>query len=261
MKENFHTHTFRCFHAAGTDEDYVRAAVDNGFTRLGFADHAPWRYQSDFVSSIRMHANDFPGYRDAILALKKQYAGQIDIRLGLEMEYFPRYFDQLRCLQDEGVEYFILGQHYLESDEDHPYIPNITNTDDGLMAYAESIAQALSTGMYCYAAHPDLFMRRRTDFTPACEKATEIICQAARENDVPIEYNLLGLNSILIGQSRSYPCSAFWQHASGLGVRAILGIDAHAPESLARTDLWDMGIKNLTDMGFTIQHTIPLADA
>ena len=41
MKNNYHTHTTRCFHAVGQDEDYVRAAIDGGFDLLGFADHAP----------------------------------------------------------------------------------------------------------------------------------------------------------------------------------------------------------------------------
>ena len=30
MKCNYHTHTYRCQHAVGKDEDYVRAALDAG---------------------------------------------------------------------------------------------------------------------------------------------------------------------------------------------------------------------------------------
>ena len=41
MKANFHTHTTRCGHASGTDEDYVRAALAQGFGVLGFSDHVP----------------------------------------------------------------------------------------------------------------------------------------------------------------------------------------------------------------------------
>ena len=44
MKANYHTHTARCGHATGTGEDYVLAAIEQGFDELGFSDHVPWPY-------------------------------------------------------------------------------------------------------------------------------------------------------------------------------------------------------------------------
>ena len=52
MKTNYHTHTTRCMHAVGDDEDYVRSAIKGGFQELGFSDHGPWKYHTDFVSDI-----------------------------------------------------------------------------------------------------------------------------------------------------------------------------------------------------------------
>ena len=40
MKYNYHTHTKRCGHATGEDEDYVIAALNKGYKILGFSDHA-----------------------------------------------------------------------------------------------------------------------------------------------------------------------------------------------------------------------------
>ena len=48
-KTNFHTHTARCLHATGTDEDYVKAALHSGYTLLGFSDHTPWHYESGYI--------------------------------------------------------------------------------------------------------------------------------------------------------------------------------------------------------------------
>ena len=259
MKENFHTHTTRCKHAAGTDEEYVLAAIEGGFGRLGFADHAPWAYRSAYIGPYRMHPREFPAYRESILALKKKYAGQIDVCVGLEMEYFPRYVDQIRRKHDEGV-YLIMGQHYLESDEECPYLPEISSIDDNILRYGDAVAEGLRTGCYAYVAHPDLFMRSRKELSPACERVADVICQAAREANVPLEYNLLGLNDRLHGHDRGYPGDAFWQYCASKGVRAILGVDAHSPDALRNTDLWDLGVKNLTDMGYTIQQSI-FADA
>ena len=39
---NYHSHTKRCEHAIGEDEEYVKAAIANGFQVMGFSDHAPY---------------------------------------------------------------------------------------------------------------------------------------------------------------------------------------------------------------------------
>ena len=46
MKANYHTHTARCGHAEGTDEEYVLAAIERGFDEMGFSDHVPWPYKN-----------------------------------------------------------------------------------------------------------------------------------------------------------------------------------------------------------------------
>ena len=61
MKTNYHTHTFRCNHAAERDEDYVLAALKNGYAILGFSDHTPWPYrQAHFIPRIRCEWTNIP---------------------------------------------------------------------------------------------------------------------------------------------------------------------------------------------------------
>lgn len=68
MKTNYHTHTTRCMHAVGNDEDYVRSAIKGGFQELGFSDHSPWKYHTDFVSDSRGEGSepdpDLPSGKD-----------------------------------------------------------------------------------------------------------------------------------------------------------------------------------------------------
>ena len=116
MKHNFHTHTSRCQHAVGTDEAYVEAALDAGFDVLGFADHAPFPFANGFVSGIRMPLDQLTDYIHSVHALQQRYAGQLEIRLGLESEYFPRYHDHLLRMREQGIGYYILGQHYADSE-------------------------------------------------------------------------------------------------------------------------------------------------
>mgnify|MGYP004576416305 CR=1 FL=1 len=39
IRNNYHTHTFRCGHAIGNDEEYVLEAIALGLNTLGFSDH------------------------------------------------------------------------------------------------------------------------------------------------------------------------------------------------------------------------------
>lgn len=64
VQTNFHTHTKRCHHAGGTDEQIVETAIEEGFKTLGFSDHCPWKYDSDFRAKMRMTVDEFAGYRE-----------------------------------------------------------------------------------------------------------------------------------------------------------------------------------------------------
>ncbi len=256
MKHNFHTHTTRCKHAAGTDEQYVKAALESGFDVLGFADHAPWAFDSSYVSQCRMSADQWTDYRSSVLSLKEKYAGQISIQLGLECEYFEKYFDQLKRLRDDGCEYFILACHFLHSEEDYPYAASYCEQDEGVLRYAEETVKGIRTGLYSYIAHPDLFMGHRRDFTPVCMEAADMICQAAREARMPIEYNLLGLQDELTGHPRGYPNADFWQYVRKWDNDVILGVDAHNPDQLRNEHVWDTALKRLDQLGHRLVNNI-----
>ncbi|MBQ2954135.1 MAG: histidinol-phosphatase [Clostridia bacterium] len=251
MKTNFHTHTFRCKHAIGTDEEYVKAAIEGGFDVLGFADHCAWDFATPYVSHCRMPAEQWPDYRDAVRSLRRRYAGQIDIRLGLETEYYPRYMDQLLRLQDDGCEYFILASHFLTTEELEDYTGNTCSRDDEVRRYADQTAKAISTGMYCYLAHPDLYMMPRPEFDKVCMDAADTICQAAKEAHMPIEYNLLGLGDELRGRSRGYPHSDFWQYIRKWDNDVIIGVDAHSPQALSNPAVWQEAERRLKALGIS----------
>ncbi|MGN0779027.1 MAG: histidinol-phosphatase [Aristaeellaceae bacterium] len=262
MKCNYHTHTTRCFHARGLDEDYVQAAMDAGFDLLGFADHAPWPFANGFVSGIRMGMAELPGYIASVKSLQAQYADRLPILLGLESEYFPRYHDHLLRMRDMGITYYVLGQHYADSEEDTPYTGIECETDEGVLRYAEATVKAIRTGLFLYVAHPDLFMRHRTaeQFNRACETASDMICQAAKEQGMPIEYNLLGLRSMLDGNGRGYPSAPFWQYARKYDNDVIIGVDAHDPAQLRDTELWQTAVGQVKALGYHLLDSLVIPE-
>ena len=251
MKTNFHTHTFRCKHAIGTDEEYVKAAIEGGFDVLGFADHCAWDFASSYVSHCRMPAHQWPEYRQSIRSLRSKYAGQIELRLGMETEYYPRYMDQLLRLQDEGCEYFILASHFLISEEQEDYTGNTCRRDDEVRRYADQTAKAISTGMYCYLAHPDLYLMPRPEFDKVCMDAADVICQAAKEAGMPLEFNLLGLGDEMRGRHRGYPHPDFWRYIRKWDNDVIIGVDAHDPGALTNHTVWQEAERRLSALNIT----------
>ena len=93
MLANYHTHTVRCKHAVGSEREYIEAAIANGFKILGFSDHTPWPYPEGVTSGIRMGMDEIPDYTETLVKLREEYKDRIQILIGYEVEYFPKYFD------------------------------------------------------------------------------------------------------------------------------------------------------------------------
>ena len=249
MKANYHTHTARGMHASGRDDDYVRAAIEGGFDVLGFADHTPWPYRTDFVSGMRMTVRELDGYVRSVRALRAAYVGQIDVLLGLECEYFPDYIPWLRdTMQAKGVDYAILGSHYDLSDETGIYFGYPRDAGD-VRRYVKRTVAGMETGLFAYLAHPDLFMLGYGAFDRTCAAAARALCEAANALRLPLEYNLAGLRAQRRRGIEGYPHERFWEIAAAMGCRAIIGVDAHAPKRLTETDLWQEAVDALCALG------------
>ena len=82
---NLHTHTYRCHHAKGTDEEYVIKAIENGYDLIGFSDHAPYLFPNGYVSSFRMLPSDAQNYADSIKELREKYKGKLILSLALSL--------------------------------------------------------------------------------------------------------------------------------------------------------------------------------
>ncbi|MFI3283721.1 MAG: histidinol-phosphatase [Erysipelotrichaceae bacterium] len=257
IKTNFHTHTTRCNHASGSDEEYVLAAIQAGFKVLGFSDHNPWKYQSDYVAPSRMELTQMEGYCQSILALKEKYKSQIEIKLGLECEYFPMYMEWFKdFLNQYPIDYIIFGNHFYKTDEHRLYYGATCTNSEFLNLYREDCIAGMATGLYSYLAHPDLFMRADATWTKEKEEISYDICKHALKYDVPLEYNLNGLALNLMQGVERYPHPEFFKIAAKVGNQVIIGVDAHIPSLLADETLYQLALKNLKEYGCNIINEI-----
>lgn len=225
MHINYHTHTMRCHHAsAHTEREYVEAAIAQGFTRLGFADHTPHPFPDGYVSGIRMTMEELEDYVTTLRALRDEYRGQIEIHIGLEVEYYPALFAGLQqAARDYEIEYFLLAQHFLGNEIGEKHVQRPDTPPDQLRRYCRQLMDGIDTGCFTYLAHPDVI---RYSGDPAhYEEQMRMLCRHANAADIPVEINLLGLR-----EDRHYPTEAFWKVAGEEGCKVILGSDAHSAD-------------------------------
>lgn len=263
---NYHTHTYRCTHAKGTEEMMVQAAIKEGYQVLGFSEHVPlphfrWHLIKALpfairgfwstLSWIKAFLFNGPGMRmpykekkehlKAIVDAKSKYKDQIKILTGFECEYIEEYLPYYRkMLENHEVDYLILGHHYRKYSVGRRYYgrPNLTIKD--IKNYVKEAKKAMNTGLFSYFAHPDLFMRGYHDWNKEVEALVYELCECAKANHIPLELNAGGIRGEKITiQGREcycYPNIFFWEVASQVGCEAIIGMDAHDPQHLNKED-------------------------
>ena len=107
IKTNYHTHNDFC-DGKGAVEDYVAAAVEKGFTALGFSSHAPLPIPSDWTLS----EENLPLYLAEVDRQKEKWKGRIQIYKGLEIDYIPGSQTPSDARWDElGLDYRIGSVH------------------------------------------------------------------------------------------------------------------------------------------------------
>ena len=257
MKSNFHTHTKRCLHAFGSDEEYVLAAIDAGLSQLGFSDHAPF---SDRDLGMRMAYSELDEYLAAIDKLKIKYGDRIRLFKGLEIEFFPEYSDYYRMLLEEKkLDYLALGEHFYHSKNGD--ISNIyfAGSTEDYIEYAENLCKGMETGFFRFAAHPDLMFLN--DFAPDTntEKACDMIIKCAAETHTILEYNANGKRRARRmypdGLRFPYPHTQFWEKVRKTDIPVIVGADAHTPEHIFDWVMED-AVKTVKEMGLHLTDSI-----
>lgn len=114
IRQNLHTHCTYC-DGKNTLEEMVLAAIDKGFSSLGFSSHcfSNLSYDECGIKS----AADYEAYLSELEALKEKYKNQISIYRGIELE--SRIKDELYPNPDPRLDYSIGSIHWFYLDSRH----------------------------------------------------------------------------------------------------------------------------------------------
>ncbi len=240
MRTNFHTHTTRCKHAIGEDYAYIESAIEGGYDILGFSDHTPWPFSDGYNSFMRMDMDEVDGYVLAIRRLAERYRDRIDIRVGLECEYYTEHIDWLAQQRDRlGLDYMLFGNHFPYEENVGLYFGGVASSAS-LDLYLDSSQKALESGLFECFAHPDLFMRSLAQIDTHTLDIFRELTRICRDNGVVMERNT------------SIPFHPeLWQIVAEEGAKVIIGMDAHDRKILKVTQIYDDSQEQLLSIGIT----------
>ena len=279
-KTNFHTHTYRCGHANGSEEEMVCSAIKMGIEELGISEHVPLpHYRQHLLKSLvairgprsflslvhafiqngpRMPYPDMENYLDKIKECQDKYQDQIRIYKGFEAEGLEEYFDYYQSLlYEHKVDYLILGHHFHKHCVHSDYYGKENMKKKDIYQYCNDVEKALETGLFSYLAHPDLFLIGYKEFDLDARTVSQRICEKAKELNIPLEVNAggirRGLRNVNGEMIYAYPNTHFWKIAGEVGNDVILGFDAHDP-----SDFNEAMYKQMLD--FCKEHNLNVID-
>lgn len=217
-RDIFHVHTYRCGHAGDElDELYVQKAIELGAQGIVFTDHCPFP-GNPFGN--RMDIEELPEYIATLKDLKEKYAGQIDVRIGLEVEYLPSYKEYYKQLyESKQLDYMMIGQHFYEK-TDGGYSFSDKDKSREFVGLCDAIVEGIKTGFFNVVAHPDRSFRGCKEWTQEMQVVADQIIQAAREHGVALEENYASKR-----KDRQY-WEQFWINTTNMYIRK--GCDAHS---------------------------------
>ncbi|MBQ0071548.1 MAG: hypothetical protein KBS81_06800, partial [Spirochaetales bacterium] len=139
----------------------------------------------------------------------------------------------------EHSDYLTFGLHFLPDSTGEvftPFAPSI-NYKGNLALWGKRFIKALESGLFLFAAHPDVFMNSYASFDAEAQAISRDIISAAIDLQIPLEINCNGIGKAEdeLGLPRwNYPSQEFWRLASEMGASAVINSDAHRTENLTK---------------------------
>lgn len=235
MVADYHIHTALCGHADGEPREYVERAIALGMTEIGFADHLPLSMHEQ--PGYAMRREDVGEYVATVQALAREYAPQIRILLGAEVDYFEQSVETDAALLAEYPFDYAIGSVHFVGDGfsfDHPRNARRFGrygVDNVYLASYELAAKAASTGLFDIIGHLDLAKKHghRPDDAGRVSAAASAALTAIRAAGVAIELNTAGWRKPV---GEAYPAPGLLAEAAALGIPLAFGSDAHHPDDV-----------------------------
>lgn len=246
-----HMHTPLCNHAEGHPREYAETALAGGLKGIIFTCHSPMPNQ--WSAWARMKPDEYDEYLAMIQVVRDEFEGRLDVRVGLESDFFPGMEDWLKELHEKAPLNLVLGSvHY----QLHDYLS--TYWKDDILAfqkqYYEHLAESAETGLFDVISHSDLVKNKEPeawDFNRMRDDIERCLDRIAKTG-VAMEINTSGVLKALPEFNPGLDQLALMKARD---IPVTLGSDSHVPERPG--DGFVQALKNMKSVGYTqVSHFI-----
>ncbi|MFP4163154.1 MAG: histidinol-phosphatase [Chitinispirillaceae bacterium] len=235
---DYHVHTSYCGHAEGSITQYVESAILKGIKSIGFSDHLGRYYlnrnQRRKNWSWGMKDEDVERYFEEISSVREIYKNQINISIGLEIDYIEGAEEKAeKILRSLPFDFTLASIHCLPR-FGWRHIGQITEIHPALIytEYFKAARSALKCGLFQSLAHLDFIWR----YIPIPEKKKVNIFSEIEEtvNESVKSSTALEINSNAYSWSKIHrpqkdPFDFFLDRISECKKEITVGSDAHSP--------------------------------
>jgi histidinol-phosphatase (PHP family) len=240
---DYHMHTN---FSDGNDSylSYLEVARKKDLAEIGFTDHITLVPVDWCVKEV-----DFPVMRENLKNLCNNFSEDVQVRFGLEMDYFPEKEEEIRqVISYFPVDYVIGSIHFIDDwnfDSDKSLYGKWPN-NELYRLYFDLVQKSAKSGLFDVIGHFDLIKKFQcwpeTDQSSLFEETLKVL----KEANVVMELNTSGLDR---------PCGEFFPNSEILGIACKLGIpvtlgsDAHQANQVARH--FELAVSILKEVGYT----------
>lgn len=246
---NHHTHSTFC-DGSNPPIDYVKTALEQDFSVLGFSSHAPLPFENSFA----LRDDNVDEYCQTIRSLSYEFAGRLEIYLSMEIDYIPGVIEDFGYWKKRAnLDYVIGGVHLLvPPDNERLWFidgPRREIFDEGLMnlfggdarlavrTYFEQMNRMITEQAPDVIAHFDkIKMHNQERYFSVNDKwYLDLLFESlklAKEKGCIVEVNTRGIYK---GRSNElFPNLAALKKIKELAIPITLSSDAHAPGDLSK---------------------------
>lgn len=254
MRRDGHIHTPFCPHGT-TDplEDYVEKAIKEQFEVITFTEHAP--LPKGFIDPTPdkdsgMKPEILFSYLETLSQLKQQYKNDIQICIGLEVDYIIGFESETRAFLDEvgpSLDDAILSVHFLQwqneyccidfsEDEFIKFAKKVGSVEAVYNLYYDTLIQSIETDLGQYKprriGHPTLVHKfQHAHKTPVDdEQRIKEVLDLMKEKSYELDVNSAGLSKKYCLEP--YPPFAMIDYAQSIDLPLVFGSDAHSVKDL-----------------------------
>ncbi|MDE2821004.1 MAG: histidinol-phosphatase [Chloroflexota bacterium] len=240
-----HMHTPLCKHARGAPADYAKEAEKKGLRGISFTCHSPMPF--GWNPGARMSINQLPQYFEMIERAREEFAGRVDVRLGLESDYMPGMESWLEDLHKKADFSYILGSVHPQTQEYQAIYLEGSSRLAYERSYFDNLANAAESGLFDCLSHPDIVKivhPKQYDVSDHLDTIRRALDRIARTG-IAMELNTSGLNK---PYPEMNPGMEILREMAGRKIPVVLGSDSHDAYRVGAD--FDKALDKLASVGY-----------